>query len=108
MISATTQRISGSIVAYTWKVVNNIMPLRYVIVTIPCQKYKTLQRFVALRKISSDEFKRRAFDSHRGINTAASFNAPRVCHVVLTIAYDYTTLRDGPKTRVPGKSDKRS
>lgn len=27
------------------------------------------------------------------------FNASRVCCVVLTIVYDYTTPRDGPKTK---------
>lgn len=51
--------------------------------------------------------KRHAFDFHRRNNTAARFNASRVRRVALTIAYDYTTPRDGPKTE-SRRPDKRS
>lgn len=52
--------------------------------------------------------KRREFHFHRrNNNTSASFNSPRVCRVALTIAYDYTTPRDGPKTE-SRRPDKRS
>lgn len=51
--------------------------------------------------------KRHAFDFRRGNNAAARFNASRVRRVALTIAYDYTTPRDGPKTE-SRRPDKRS